>query len=137
MPLKNDVDARWEGWLIDGLGGQEESFQKALVVALEARNIPKSKVKTGTVNMWWRKDSRFIDVFSTLDVSIACTIHIQEYGTSLWVGRAAASFKQSNYYKRMAASAFIITIDRCIRETILSVVGAEAIHDVTDIGLEK
>jgi hypothetical protein len=134
MPLNNDVNKFWTGWLIDGLGGQEESYQKALVKALEVRNIPKSTVRSGTVNMWWRKDSRFIDVTSSLDGAITCTIHIQEYGTSLWVGRAVESYMQSNYYKRMAASAFIETIDRCIRETTLTLVDAAAIHDVADIG---
>lgn len=134
MPLNNDVNKAWDGWLIDGLGGQGEAFQKALVSALEARNIPKCTVKVGTVNMWWRKDSRYIDVTSALDGTITSTIHIQEYGTSLWIGRAVESYAQSNYYKRMAASAFIGTIDRCIRDTVLTMVEASAMHDVTDIG---
>ena len=137
MPLNNDVHKLWTGWLVDGLGGREESYQKVLVMALEARNIPKATVKTGTVNMWWRKDSRYIDVTSNLDGMIISTIHIQEYGTSLWIGRAVESYSQSNYYKRMAASAFIETIDRCIRETTLTLVDAAAIHDVADIGKEK
>jgi len=34
----------------------------------------------------------------------------------------------------MAASAFIETIDRCIREAILKMTDASAIHDVEDIG---
>jgi len=133
MPLKNDVDKVWDGWLIDGLGGREEAFQKALVTTLETRNIPKCTVKAGTVNMWWRKDSRYIDVTSTLDGSVTSTIHIQEYGTSLWVGRALESTSQWNYYKRMATSAFIETIDRCIKDTTLTMVDAAAIHDVADI----
>jgi hypothetical protein len=84
--------------------------------------------------MWWRKDSPYIDVTSTLDGSITSTIHMQEYGTSLWVGRALESSSQWNYYKRMAASAFIETIDRCIRETTLTMVDTDAIHSVEDIG---
>ena len=60
MPLKNDKDKMWDGWLVDGLGGQEEAFHKALVAALQARDIPRCTVQTGTVNMWWRKNSLYI-----------------------------------------------------------------------------
>ena len=84
--------------------------------------------------VWWRRDSRYIDATSNLDGTITTTIHIQEYGTSLWIGRAVESYAQSNYYKRMAASAFVETIDRCIREAILTMVEASAIRDVNDIG---
>lgn len=133
MPLNNDVNKTWDGWLVDDLGSQVETYQNALVSALQARNIPKCTVKIGVVNMWWRKDSRFIDVTSTLDGEIVCTIHIQEYGVSLWIGRAVESYYQSNYYKRMAASAFIESVDRCIRETTLTMVDATAIHNVQDI----
>jgi len=134
MPLRNDVNKTWAGWLVDGLGGREEAYQKALVETLKSRDIPKCTVTAGTVNMWWRKDSRYIDVTSTMDGSIMSTIHIQEYGTSLWIGRALEASSQHNYYKRMAASAFVETIDRCIRETTLTMVDATAIHDIEDIG---
>lgn len=133
MPLSNDVNKVWDGWLVDGLGGHEESFQKALVEALEARGIPRCTIKTGTVNMWFRKNSHYIDVSSSLDSPILSTIHIQEYGTSLWVGRALESARQWNYYKRMAASAFVETVDRCIRETILTMVDESALHGVSDV----
>ncbi len=134
MPLNNNPTMEWSGWLIDNLGSRIDDCQKAIVATISARNIPQSKVSTGTVNMWWRRDSRYVDVTSTLDGTITTTIHIQEYGTSLWVGRAVESFSQSNYYKRMAASAFVETIDRCIREAVLTMVEATAIRDVTDIG---
>jgi hypothetical protein len=134
MPLRNDANKVWDGWLVDGLGGQEEAYQKALVKALQSRNIPKCTVMAGAVNMWWRKDSRYIDVTSTLDGSITTTIHIQSYGTSLWIGRALEASRQWNYYKRMAASAFVETTDRCVRETTLTMVDAASIHDVEDIG---
>ena len=134
MPLKNSKDKSWEGWLVDGLGGQEADFQDALVRALEGRNIPKSTIKTGTVNMWWRKDSRYIDVISELDGRITTTIHIQPYGTSLWIGRAAEQAQAWNYYKRMAGSSFISTVDRCIKETILGMVESDAMHSVKDVG---
>ena len=134
MPLNNDADKLWVGWLIDDLGGKAKEYQNTLVAALKARNIPKCDIATGTVNMWWRGNSRYIDVTSNLDGAIVTTIHIQEYGTSLWVGRVAESYSQSNYYKRMAAGAFIATVDRCIQEATLTMVSASALHAVSDIG---
>ncbi len=83
--------------------------------------------------MWWRKDSRYIDVTSDLDGTITTTIHIQEYGTSLWIGRAVENYAHSNYYKRMSARAFIETIDRCIVEAALTLADKSDIRDVTDI----
>jgi hypothetical protein len=124
----------WIGWLVDGQGGREEVFQKAFVAALEARDIPKCTIRTGTVNMWWRKDSRHIDVSSSLDGNVMGTIHVQEYGRSLWIGLAIDSSVLGNYYKRMAASAFVQTVQRCIDETILTLVEASAVHNVADVG---
>ncbi len=68
-----------------------------------------------------------------MDGIVTATIHIQGYRTSLWVGRAVDAHQQWNYYKRMATQAFIRTIDRCIRETTLTLVKADAIHEVSDI----
>jgi hypothetical protein len=133
MPLKNDVGKDWVGWLVDGLGGREEEYWTTLAEALKARSMPRTSVKTGRVNMWWRKDSRYIDVTSQLDGEITTTIHVQEYGTSLWIGRAAESSKQYNYYKRMASGAFVETVDRCIAETTLTLVDASAIRSVSDM----
>jgi hypothetical protein len=132
MPLKNDPEKDWVGWLVDDMASQEEAYQNKLAAALEARNIPNCTVKKGQVNMWW-KDSGYIDVTSTMDGSVTATIHIHGYGTSLWIGRAVDTHQQWNYYKRMATQAFIETIDRCIRETTLTLVGADAIHDVSDV----
>lgn len=70
--------------------------------------------------MWWCKDSRYIGAISDLDDYIVSTIHVQPYGTRLWIGRAAELFSASNYYKRMAGMAFSWTVDLCIKETILS-----------------
>jgi hypothetical protein len=137
MPLTNNPNQAWTGWLVDGLGSRLDECKDAIVNTVKARNIPKSEVNLGTVNMWWRKDSRYIDVTSTLDGTIITTIHIQEYGTSLWIGRAVESYATSNYYKRMAASAFIETIDRCIREALLTIVDVSAVRDVPDIGHVK
>ena len=83
MRLTNDVYKEWDGWLVDRLGGKEEAYQQMLVATLQAHNIPNCTVKTGTLNMWWRKNSTCIDVMSTLDGNMMTTIHIQEYGTGL------------------------------------------------------
>jgi hypothetical protein len=37
MPLSNDRDKMWAGWLADGLGGQEKQAAEALISALKAR----------------------------------------------------------------------------------------------------
>lgn len=132
MPLSNSTTSNWDGWLVDELGQYLEEFRDSLVKAIDSRNIPNCSVKMGTLNMWWRPGSHYIDVESTLDGSITTTIHFQEYGTSLWIGRAVESYAQSNYYKRMAARAFLETIDRCIRETILTMVESSAVREVPD-----
>ena len=134
MPLNNNASMEWSGWLIDNLSSRIDECQQAIVATIKAREIPQSTISTGRVNMWWRKDSRYIDATSNLDGVITTTIHLQEYGTSLWIGRAVESYAQSNYYKRMAASAFVETIDRCIRDAILTLVESTAIRDVSDIG---
>ncbi len=132
MPLSNDKDKSWTGWLIDGLGGREAEVHGLLVAALQERNIPKGTVRGGTLNMWWRKDSLYIDVQSSMDGQIISTIHVQEYGTSLFIGRAAESYRQTNYYKRMAAIAFLETVDRCIRDLIATLAPAQGITIVVD-----
>lgn len=132
MPLTNSVETEWTGWLVDDLGGREQEVCAALAQALEGRDIPKSKVRTGTLNMWWRRDSRFVDVTSNMDGDITATIHVQEYGTSLFVGRAVAAWKQRNYYKRMASVAFLWTVDECIEEALVTIAGREAMHELRD-----
>jgi len=132
LPLPNSPETSWTGWLVDGLGGKEASVCESLLQALQAREIPKSKVRAGTVNMWWRRDSRCIDVTSNMDGDITATVHIQEYGTSLFVGRAVAAFKQRNYYKRMASAAFLWTVDMCVEEALTVIAGKEAMHLLKD-----
>ncbi|MFN0146540.1 MAG: hypothetical protein ACKVT1_08525 [Dehalococcoidia bacterium] len=132
MALPNSVETDWTGWLIDQLGGREEEVCAALATALEVRNIPKCKVRVGTVNMWWRRDSRCIDVTSNMDGDITVTVHVQEYGTSLFVGRAVATWKQRNYYKRMASSAFLLTVDGCIEEALEVIAGRASMHSLKD-----
>lgn len=132
MPLPNDKDKFWAGWLVEGLGGKEKEFRDTLEAVLKARKMPKAQVNTGYVNMWWRRDSLYVDITSGLDGTITTTVHLQEYGTSLFIGRAAESEHQSNYYKRMASSALLETVDRCIRETILHFTGEAAIQTLTD-----
>lgn len=132
MPIGNDQNKEWTGWLIDDLGSSLEDVRSAIVAAINARKIPKSKVSTGTVNMWFRGNSLYIDATCSLDGTINATIHIQEYGTSTWIGRAVEAYSTYNYYKRMAASAFVWTIDECIREAILTISNADAVRDVGD-----
>lgn len=133
MPLPNSDEMQWSGWLADNAGSQCELFRALLAQKIEDKGIPKCKVTLGTINMWWRKDSLYIDVESSLDGTTISTIHIQEYGTGLWVGRAIdGNAWRWNYYKRMATGAFIETVDRCIRDALLSIVEESALHSVSD-----
>jgi hypothetical protein len=133
VPLSNDKDKSWTGWLVNGLGGREAELVEILGTNLVNSDIPKTTVRGGTVNMWWRKDSRYVDVTSTLDGTITSTIHVQEYGRNLWIGRAVESFRWTdNYYKRMAIAAFIDAIDICISQTLEKMATAEDIRRVSE-----
>lgn len=133
MPLSNSADMEWVGWLVDNLSSRIAECEQLITSTINDRKIPSSTTTVGAVNMWWRKNSRYIDVSCNLDGTITTTIHLQEYGTSLWIGRAIESYANSNYYKRMAARAFMETIDRCILEAITKMVDPSAIRDVSDV----
>lgn len=133
MPIGNDKDKIWVGWLTDGLGGREADCQQALARAIEERQIPKTTVQRGTVNMWWRPQSQYIDVICELDGKITATIHVQPFGSGLWIGRAAdGNWITDNYYKRMAATAFLETVDRCIGETLETMSGGLQVRKVEE-----
>jgi hypothetical protein len=153
MPIGNTSEAVWTGWLIDDYGEPEQHYAQELKAALEAREIPNSSVRMGTTNMWWRPDSIFIDVASRWEESIPpppwvvflpllpprktwvtelLTIHVMKYGTRLFVARASVSRARTTYGRRMASTALLETVDRCIRETTLSMVAADHVHSVRD-----
>jgi hypothetical protein len=133
MPLNNDKDKSWRGWLVEGLGGQEVDAAQTLYEAIMARNIPKVAIRTGQVNMWWRRDSLFIDVTSSMDGTVTSTVHVQEYGANLFIGRAIETRSWTdNYYKRMATAAFLDTLDLCIQETITSIAGSHSVRAITE-----
>lgn len=123
----------WTGWLIDGAGGREEEICAALEGALRARDIPKSDIKTVKHNMWWRRDSLKVEIVSTLDSKVRVSVHVQEYGKSLWVGRAVEHNSDWNYFKKMGASALTETIDRCINESLATLTPAGSVRSVLDV----
>jgi len=140
MPIKNDPETNWVGWLIDSARGRNEEFEHTLLEALTTRNLPmygredsgSAEIKSGTTNMWWRKDSRYIDLKTQLDGTIECTIHIQDYGSSLFIGVAAQKpDERDNYYKRMATMAFIESIERVVVGTIMGLTTEDTVHAVT------
>lgn len=126
----------WTGWLIDGAGGREDEICRALEAALRAREIPKSEIKTVHHNMWWRRDSRKVEVTSALDSKVTVSVHVQEYGQSLWIGRAVHHNSDWNYYKKMGASALTETIDRCIAESLAVLSPPDTVRTVTDVTSE-
>jgi hypothetical protein len=133
MPLSNDKDKLWDGWLADGLGERDEDVTQAVLAALQARDMPKTTIRPGTVNMWWRPKSLCIDLTCDLDGRVNVTIHVQPFGSVLWVGRAVdGSWIRDNYYKRMATRAFLETVDRTILETLESVADGRTIREIKD-----
>jgi hypothetical protein len=42
MPLSNDKEKLWEGWLADGLGDKVAEVQQAMVASLQSRDMPKT-----------------------------------------------------------------------------------------------
>jgi hypothetical protein len=119
MPLSNDKEKMWFGWLAEGLGGQDKEAQQALIGTLQACNMPKTSIRSGNLNMWWRPQSAYVDLTCELDGKVNVTIHLQPFGSYLWVGRAVdGSWIRDNYYKRMATQAFLDTVDHAIVETL-------------------
>lgn len=115
MPLGNNAETEWNGYLVDGMQGRAPEFLKMLAAALQERSLPRVAVTPAKVNMWWRDESPCLDVRSSIDGDVQCTVHAMDYGTSLFVGVAFAPVsKLGNYYKRMAAVAFLESIDRCL-----------------------
>jgi hypothetical protein len=132
MPLNNDKDKFWRGWLADGLGGREQECILAIGRAIEARQIPKTKISSGTVNMWWRQ-SLYLDVTCELDGKTTTTIHVQPFGDALWVGRAGESkWFSDNYYKRMASIAFLEVVDRSIADVLQSLSAGQRVVEVRE-----
>lgn len=119
MPLPNSAETAWNGYLIDGISPDDERFLRELQKKLEARELPRVSLKRPNLNMWWRPDAKCLDLVSKIDGDVECTVHAMPYGTSLFIGiafRAVSSL--GNYYKRMAATAFLETIDRCVLEAV-------------------
>ncbi len=137
MPLKNDPDKEWIGWLVHDAVEHHHGFLDALFERFDEHAIPKASIKTGTLKMWWY-DSKYVDVTSTLDKSSMCTIHVAPYGRSLWVGRAAERRRafSVNYHIDMAASAFLTMIDRCIESAVYSIApgGIQTVSSATPHG---
>jgi hypothetical protein len=133
MPLSNDKEKLWDGWLADGLGDKVAEVQRAMIASLQSRDMPKTVIRPGTVNMWWRQQSTCIDLSCDLDGRVNVTIHIQPFGSSMWIGRAVdGNWIRDNYYKRMAARAFLETVDRSILETLESAANGGTIKAIKD-----
>jgi hypothetical protein len=122
MPLPNNPETQWIGYVVDDAGGQSSAFFVAVAAELSKRDMPKVESETKKLSMWWRSDSQCFDVRSKIDGEVLATIHAMDYGTSLFVGIAFAAVKSlGNYYKRMAAVAFLETVDRCAIAAMASV----------------
>lgn len=119
MPLGNDANKEWNGYLVEGLAGSGPAFLRYLQERLAAHNLPKVRSNPATVNMWWRKDSPCLDIYSEIDGMVMVTVHAMDYGTGLFVGVAYVAVSSlGNYYKRMAATAFLTALDNCLTEAV-------------------
>ncbi len=80
--------------------------------------------------MWWRKDSCYLDVISELDGTITATKSICR-NTGLASGLAAPlSVFPIELLQAHSASAFVETIDRCIRDALSTMVMDSLVQDV-------
>lgn len=119
MPLQNNSEMDWNGYLIEGLAGCGAQLLHNLELQINARQLPKVTLSQFRVDMWWRPDSLCLDIISKIDGTVQCTIHAMDYGSALFVGVAYAAISRlGNYYKRMAAAAFLETVDRCLSDAI-------------------
>jgi hypothetical protein len=119
MPLQNNPNYEWNGHLIENFAGNAQPLFTNLQTVLANRNLPQVTAKPARVNMWWRADSPCLDITSSIDGSVMCPIHTMDYGMSMFIGVASAPVSGlGNYYKRMAAAAFLETVDRCMNEAI-------------------
>lgn len=135
MPLPNTAETEWTGYLVEGLNGRSEALLTAVGAEIVAREMPGVTAQTATINMWWRDSSPCLDVRSKLDGEVACTIHAMDYGKALFIGIAFAPLsKLGNYYKRMAAVAFLESIDRCIDRAIRLAAHDGAAAEITTLG---
>jgi hypothetical protein len=131
----------WVGWLIDDLGDRRDEVVEQLKEAINKRNIPmygnrdkteKVEVKIGKANMWFRNDTPQLSVTSEMDGTVTAHIVVQDYGTSLWVAVTLRRGDRDNWAKSMGWSAFKVTLDRIIEETIIEIAGNNQITDVAD-----
>ena len=135
------AEDHWVGWLIDNLGDRKDEVVDQLKEAIDKRNIPmygkrdkagNVEIKIGVDNMWWRNDTRRLAVTSEMDGTVTAYIVVQDYGTSLWVAVTLRRGDRDNAAKSMAWSAFKVTLDRVIKETIIEIAGNNQITDVAD-----
>lgn len=139
MPLPNDAETQWTGYLIDGLGGQTQVFLQAALNQVTSASLPSVRATLTAVNMWWRDKSPCLDLKSSVDGDVACTVHAMDYGSAMFIGIAfAPTSKLGNYYKRMAAAAFLESVDRCVNRTIQSLSGtAPQVVELAALGKGK
>lgn len=119
MPLPNNAETEWTGYLVEGLSGSAAAVVEHIALEITNRQLPKVDVSPTTVNMWWRDRSPCLDLKSSVDGEVGCTVHVMDYGTALFIGIAYAPMSRlGNYYKRMAAGAFLESIDRSISQAL-------------------
>ncbi|MCL0042937.1 hypothetical protein M1N17_00635 [Dehalococcoidia bacterium] len=144
--MADTIDGYWHGWIIDNLGSERVAVLDKIEQAINDKNIPmhgnrdKDKgveVKSGKVDMWWRRDTPELKIKSEMDGVVNARVATQDYGTSLWVHvwlerKDEKMFFGDNWAKRMHWAAFQLTLERTVREELHKIAGENAILDVAD-----
>lgn len=114
MPIAPGGRCTWRTWLLDGMAGKETTLADVIRSALETRRMPSVSISSGTMDVWNRSGTLYIDVISQLDGRVATTIHLLVYGISVSLARVSEAPDHTNYYNALATEAFVTTIDQSL-----------------------
>ena len=95
------------------------------------------KIKSGTVNMWWRSDTPELKITSEMDGTVKASVATQDYGTSLWVHvwverKDEKMFFGDNWAKRMHWAAFQLALETTVKQAVHKIAEDHNVLDVFD-----
>jgi len=116
-------------WMIDGAAEKKATVLARIADLINQSQPPALGMKHDTVNMWWRKDSPMLSLESKLETTmpLKASIYVQDYGTTLVIGRVVRQPDSMNRFKWMAASAFEFLIDQAIATIVSQEDGQEVL----------
>jgi hypothetical protein len=136
----------WVAWLVDGEGGQLKRAADSLdLIEAEIKNrrIPFTgdrgrdegiSVKRSTVNMWWRRDTPSLTMWSSMDGNVNAEVAVQDYGSSLYVYLMLSGVQwDANWAKRMHFQAFRWSLSRAVEDALDQLPGNPKVSNIQDI----